>query len=480
MNFFSVEPEHLPHSLVNLFCVCGFLEVLTVNRGRSLPTMDLLQSEPMQIVRLLIPTESAYRSISYLGDLSLFQFKDVRLLFSSHCSSKHTPRLFKEEMTKAGVSPSTWPAGEDNVDLKSLEYLVIIFLFVLVKLEELEPGLQINANNEKLKHAYNEPSEDKLVQKKDKKTEVQVVMPFLIYCFRLANFSIQQKIKNAVAHQKKLEFQITAERSIDSPLLLEQETTTKQIKLGFISGLVSREKSVTYEKILFRATGGNVFLKQSNRLWLNILFLIFCQGRRFTKYFSSSQVEAIFQVNIEIVYFISLLSGYVDSYSLYKRHQGQSYSLLYKKGDPVESESHSVPRDHDEFDFSEVLVHQLIHIIEFALGAVSNTASYLRFRALSLSLAYSELSSLFYDNVLLLAWVTFFSCVIEKWRAIKEGIITLLLSLLAFLFFICAFLHVLRLHWVEFQNKFYEVDGLQVIRVFIYMMRMSCKFGNAR
>ncbi|BAT77724.1 hypothetical protein VIGAN_02031600 [Vigna angularis var. angularis] len=67
---------------------------------------------------------------------------------------------------------------------------------------------------------------------------------------RLANFSIQQKI-NAVAHQKKLEFQITAERSIDSPLLLEQEKmTTKQIKLGFIGGLVSREKSVTFEKIL--------------------------------------------------------------------------------------------------------------------------------------------------------------------------------------------------------------------------------------
>lgn len=50
------------------------------NERYCFPTMDLLRSEPMQLVQLIIPIESAHRSISYIGDLALFQFKDVYLL----------------------------------------------------------------------------------------------------------------------------------------------------------------------------------------------------------------------------------------------------------------------------------------------------------------------------------------------------------------------------------------------------------------
>ncbi|XWS52726.1 hypothetical protein CRYUN_Cryun11dG0095100 [Craigia yunnanensis] len=213
-----------------------------------LPPMDLMRSEKMTLVQLIIPVESAHRAISYLGELGLLQFRDLNAEKSpfqrtfvnqvKRCGEMSRKlRFFKDQISKAGLLSSVHPVVEPDVELEELE----------IQLAEHEHELiEMNSNSEKLRQTYNELLEFKMV--------LQKAGGFLV-----------SSNNHAVAEERELSENLYSnDDCVETSLLLEQEMRpADQSGLRFISGIICKSGALRFERMLFRATRGNMLFNQA-------------------------------------------------------------------------------------------------------------------------------------------------------------------------------------------------------------------------
>jgi len=154
----------------------------------------------------------------------------------------------------------------------------------------------------------------------------------------------------------------------------------------------------------------------------------------------------------------TIILGYNKAKSQYKNNNRRNLIDNEVNENLIQNEEINLQENQEPL-LSDFIVASVIETIEFALGAVSNTASYLRLWALSL--AHSQLSAVFFEySIGLLSRFTdnpltdgiLLSIVFVIFGAVTFGVL-LCMDLME------CFLHTLRLHWVEFQNKFFKADG---------------------
>ncbi|CAG0903462.1 unnamed protein product [Darwinula stevensoni] len=204
---------------------------------------SLFRSEEMLLCQFFLQSEAAYNCVSELGELGSVQFRDINRDMNSfqrkfvnevrRCAEMERKLRFLEtEMHKDGIevldsgeNPDT-PQPKDMIDMEAT--------FDRLETELLE----VNANAEALNQNFLELTELKQILLKTQG----------FFNEHDGNLEPGEALKSEV---KKM--------SLIPPDLSAQED--QQGQLGFLAGVISRDRLPPFERMLWRACRGNVFIR---------------------------------------------------------------------------------------------------------------------------------------------------------------------------------------------------------------------------
>uniref|UniRef100_A0A7N5ZS03 V-type proton ATPase subunit a n=1 Tax=Anabas testudineus TaxID=64144 RepID=A0A7N5ZS03_ANATE len=198
---------------------------------------ELFRSEEMTLAQLFLQSEAAYCCVSELGEIGMVQFRDLNPDVNAfqrkfvnevrRCEEMDRKlRFVEKEINKAnipivdtGENPEV-PFPRDMIDLEAT-------------FEKLENELkEINTNQEALKKNFLELTELKHILRRTQQFFDEMEDPSLLE---------------------------------ESSTLLEPHEVNRgaALRLGFVAGVIGRERIPTFERMLWRVCRGNVFLRQA-------------------------------------------------------------------------------------------------------------------------------------------------------------------------------------------------------------------------
>jgi len=207
----------------------------------------------MQQVQLFVQIEAARDTVDELGKLVVIQFRDLNPDVNAFQRTfvhevkrfdemERKVRYFEEQVIKADIDRSLLTAVHIEVIDAELSSKVMIDELE-GKFDELEKELiQMNTNQETLDRNSNELIELQHVLEKD------------------AFFFDETDIQRAEEDETKLGGRSEGDERIP---LVDGKGGPKSTGLGFVTGVILRDKIPSFERVLWRATRGNMFMKQT-------------------------------------------------------------------------------------------------------------------------------------------------------------------------------------------------------------------------